>query len=82
MSRDKELKVYPNPVREELSVELPAPSGSVELKVIDMMGRTINTVQSAGIEHKISTRELEAGSYILLIQDQRQKHVRKIIKVN
>ncbi len=82
MSNGKELTVYPNPVREELSVELPAPSGSVELKVIDMMGRMIKTVQSSGIEHKISTRELEAGSYILLIQNQRQKHVRKIIKVN
>jgi hypothetical protein len=47
-----------------------------------MMGRTIRNIQSSGTEHKISTRELEAGPYLLLIQDQRQKHQRKIIKVN
>jgi hypothetical protein len=82
MSRDKELSVYPNPVREELVVRLPSSSGSVDFKVIDMMGRTIRNIQSSGTEHKISTRELEAGPYLLLIQDQRQKHQRKIIKVN
>jgi hypothetical protein len=82
MSRNKELKVFPNPVREELSVQLPAPSGTVEIKVLDMMGRTVKSIQSAGIEHTISTRELDSGPYLLIIQDQKQKHVRKIIKIN
>jgi hypothetical protein len=82
MSLDKELSVYPNPVREELIVRLPSPGGSVDFKVIDMMGRTIKNIQSTGSEHKISTHELEAGPYLLLIQDQRQKYQRKIIKVN
>jgi hypothetical protein len=82
MSQNKELSVYPNPVRDELTVRLPSPNGAVELEVIDMMGRTIKNIQSTGIEHKISTRELEAGPYLLLIQDKRQKHLRKIIKVN
>jgi hypothetical protein len=82
MSTDKELSVYPNPVREELFVRLPSPNGSVDFKVIDMMGRTIKNIQSTGSEHKISTHELEAGPYLLLIQDQRQKYQKKIIKVN
>lgn len=82
MSRNKELAVYPNPVREELTVQLPAPSGTVEIKVVDMMGRTIKSTQSNGVEHTISTRDLDSGPYLLLIQDQKQKHVRKIIKVN
>jgi Secretion system C-terminal sorting domain len=82
MSGGKELSVYPNPVRDELFVNLPSPSGSVDFKVIDMMGRTIKNLQSSGSEHKISTHELEPGPYLLLIQDQRQKYQRKIIKVN
>ncbi|HMG93177.1 MAG TPA: T9SS type A sorting domain-containing protein [Chryseolinea sp.] len=82
MSVDKELSVYPNPVRDELFIRLPSSSGSVDFTVIDMMGRTVKNIQSTGTEHKISTRELEAGPYLLLIQDQRQKHQRKIIKIN
>jgi hypothetical protein len=82
MSRTNELSVYPNPVSEELTVNLPSPSGAVELKVIDAMGRTIINIQSTGVEHKISTGELDAGAYLLVIQDQKQKHVKKVIKVN
>jgi hypothetical protein len=82
MSLDKELEVYPNPVRDELFVQLPTSPASVDFKVVDLMGRVIKNVQSSGSDHKISTRELDAGPYILLIQNQGQKHQRKIIKVN
>jgi hypothetical protein len=82
MSVDKELSVYPNPVRDELVVRLPSSSGSVDIKIIDMMGRLIKNVQSTGTVHTISTRELESGPYLLLMKDQRQKFQRKIIKIN
>ena len=82
MSVDKELSVYPNPVRDELVVRLPSSSGTVDFKVVDMMGRTIKTMQGTGTLHKISTREMDAGPYLLLMQDERQKFQRKIIKIN
>jgi hypothetical protein len=82
MSIGKELTAYPNPVRDELTVYIPSPNGPVDFKVVDMMGRTIKSIQGTGTEYKISMREFEAGPYLLLIQDQRQKHVKKIIKVN
>ena len=81
MSRDKELSVYPNPVLDELTVNLPSPSGTVAFEVVDMMGRTIKNIQSTGAKHTISTSDLDAGPYLLLIRDQKQKHVKKIIKV-
>lgn len=76
-----EFKVFPNPVREELSIQLPTTSRSVDFKFMDVMGRTLKNVQGAGAEHTISLREFDAGPYLLLIQTPEQKEVRKIIKI-
>ena len=51
MSIGKELTVYPNPVREELSFTFLHPAVAVDFKVNDMMGRTIKNIQGTGTEH-------------------------------
>jgi len=81
-SPDLDLKVYPNPVHEELSILLPSTSGSVDFKFMDMTGRTIKNISGGGAEHHISMREFDEGPYLLLIQTPGQKQVRKIIKIN
>lgn len=82
ISQDREIKVYPNPVNEELSVYLPASSGTVNFIFTDMTGRTVKSLSGNGSEHHISMREFETGPYLLSIETRGKKQVKKIIKLN
>ncbi|HTE34361.1 MAG TPA: T9SS type A sorting domain-containing protein [Chryseolinea sp.] len=80
LSINNELKVYPNPVQTDLFIHVPDKQGAIDLKVLDMAGRTVRSQQGVGVQHRLSLADLEAGIYLLIIQSQKEKHVRKIIK--
>ncbi len=82
MTLNGQLKLYPNPTRDEIAISLPASSGPVEFTFRDMMGRTVKTIEGTGSEHHISVREFESGPYLLSIESQGRTQVRKIIKLN
>ncbi|MBA4056674.1 MAG: hypothetical protein C0490_18310 [Marivirga sp.] len=82
MSQDREIQVYPNPVNDELSIYLPASSGAVNFTFTDMTGRTVKNLSGSGSEHHISLREFETGPYLLSIETNGKKQLRKIIKLN
>ncbi len=82
VSNDNEVKVYPNPVQGDLSVQIPSSAGAVNFTFMDMTGRSIKRIQGNGVEHQLSIRELDSGPYLLVIEVQGKKRVRKIIKVN
>ncbi|MEJ7643592.1 MAG: T9SS type A sorting domain-containing protein [Chryseolinea sp.] len=80
MAVDKAIKVYPNPVKSDVFVELPATEGIVEFTVMDITGRTVKSIQGNGTKHNLHLVDLDAGPYLLIIQTKKQKHVTKIIK--
>jgi len=67
-----DVKVYPNPTKDILNVDLMSPeNGTVFLKLVDMSGRTVKLVQSDMIEGKnyftINMSDLSSGVYSLQV---------------
>jgi len=81
VTKGNEISVYPNPVRDEIVVQIPGTSGTVDFTLMDTMGRTLKKTEGFGAQQTISVSDLDAGPYLLLIQTQEQKQVRKVIKM-
>jgi hypothetical protein len=64
-----EIKIYPNPVKDELYIS----TGSIEanIKIFDMNGRTLKTLQIQSEKHIIDCSDLNQGVYVIqIISDQ------------
>ncbi len=60
------IKVYPNPVTQELTVSIAGYEGMVNLTLIDLFGRTIIQTAIEGTGNTdLSLQDLPAGSYFL-----------------
>ncbi|MEO7990961.1 MAG: laminin B domain-containing protein [Chryseolinea sp.] len=74
------IKLYPNPILEELTVE-GLPNLSYTISIIDMLGRERIGVSNNGSSKQIiSFKDLQSGSYILLLQSAQSKRYFKIVK--
>jgi len=73
----KGLYVYPNPVKENLYVEIQNPS-SYSLKIYDMTGKEILSKKYLEPTNTIHTQALEKGIYLIKIRD---KNTDKVISV-
>ncbi len=76
---------YPNPVRDQLYVNLNRTFDSrVEISFVDMLGHVVSLQQlnnaNLGREHVVSTRSLPSGIYILTITDGIYTYKSKIVK--
>jgi photosystem II stability/assembly factor-like uncharacterized protein len=73
-----DYEVYPNPVSDQLQVDLPADL-SAELSLLDMNGRVMRHFRSNGAM-EISVQGMPAGLYWLrLIDDQGQVSVKRVV---
>ncbi len=61
---------YPNPVANELHVDLPFTSAKVPttVRLIDMNGRTVRTLAAPAQSNRIDVSDLQAGHYILTVE--------------
>jgi hypothetical protein len=84
--REKEksavLSLYPNPVRDELNVQLKETVPAVTFTLSDVTGHNLKVIQGSGQQHVLSVRDLPAGPYVLMIDIGGQKQAHKIIKIN
>jgi hypothetical protein len=72
-----ELSVYPNPVQDELRVNIPAFGKTEFLTVTDLSGRVVASRRIASIQEKINVSHLPAGIYLVRAGDYRGKFVKK-----
>lgn len=63
-----DLKLYPNPVANELTVSFPQEVKDALITVSDMAGRKVYSTTTSGISTSINVRSLPSGSYILKAQ--------------
>lgn len=63
----KAARVYPNPAREEIVIELPV-DGPVEFRISDLWGRVLKTGTLVSQHSVLSVRELEEGMYFLILE--------------
>lgn len=77
----KLTQLIPNPTTGKVSVVFPiAFQGTKELKVIDLLGRTIMTSQSVGTSIELDLANLKPGSYIVRIDSNKQVAVKLLVK--
>lgn len=66
------IRVYPNPVRDRLFIELPAEGDWELIRLVDLQGRILRTVDLAStvrkVEMDLSAGDIVAGIYFLQIQ--------------
>ncbi len=75
----KETRVYPNPANEAVFVDIPEALKQVSIQVYNMAGQQVyNTMTNAGKNIAISTAQLPAGTYTLMIVADKAMHITKI----
>lgn len=69
-SKDAVVKLYPNPVHEKLTIQYDVMQPT-QIKIIDLMGRTIKSVQTnkASSFTSIDVNSLAAGTYTVVLYD-------------
>lgn len=78
------VSIYPNPVSSMLNVDLTADfDGQINFRIMDMTGRTLSVESLANcggdVHHTINVNNLSKGMYLLSIEGQNVKSVRKFI---
>jgi len=71
------LRVYPNPVTDELHLDLPKES-VYELSILSMDGKEVRNQTLTG--STLDVRALNPGMYLVMVTTDSQKHVFRIIK--
>ena len=78
---EKDVKIYPNPAENRITIEVSKLSfSSLSLEIIDEFGRTVKTVNSTGNETTISIVDLRPGIYYCRVSGEGIYSVEKIIK--
>lgn len=70
------IKVYPNPAKDYLQVELPETIKNFRLELSDMSGRLVLNKEN---ETKVNISGLPAGTYLVTVKSEGKKAVRKVI---
>lgn len=77
---DTQIKVFPNPFEETISIELPiGVNNSTEVKLTDTAGKLVKTWKVAG-KHNLDLRDVPAGVYLLSFEVGRKWIMRKVVK--
>jgi hypothetical protein len=76
------FKIYPNPVRNELTIQLPKASTqeTSELSIFDQTGRLMINERIRGKEQVIPVDQLSPGSYLIRVSNEKQFVYRRFIK--
>jgi len=73
--------VYPNPMANELNIQLPVAAAKVSVSITDMMGReVVAPVTTSGANININNLNLNAGTYFVKITADGNTQITKVIK--
>jgi len=77
----KGVDIYPNPARNILVLQAQQPFGNnTNLTIIDMLGRTVvdKTAITGQQQHTLSVASWNAGTYVLILEQDEQRYYRKV----
>lgn len=77
------VKVYPNPVQNQLSVVIPKNDSNeaISLRILDVNGKLVfHSEVNSETELKINTEKFDSGIYFLMLNGSQINHTQKIIK--
>lgn len=62
------FKMYPNPTKGSMTIDLPVAITSGEIKVYDNLGRVVRKQKVTSVDNIINTSDLTKGSYIVVVR--------------
>lgn len=77
---DAAIKIYPNPAKNNLTIEGLPTNGATELFVTDLYGNNLLKAKVNGIACNLNIAPLKAGTYIIRIQTGNETITRKFVK--
>lgn len=83
ISTTKQFKIYPNPVRDLLQIEIDQPLKiGAEIRMLNLMGQLIHTqlIETPSLKHTVSLNNYVPGVYLIEIQEGADIYRQKIIK--
>lgn len=78
--QSRSVKLYPNPVKETLFLELPSSLELSQVTIYDMMGKVVFRTDVSNSLHKIDLSSLFSGLYLINLQMENSNLTYKIIK--
>ena len=72
--------VYPNPISEEFQINLNNQQKVRSLKIIDVNGRVVQKLDPNLSNHIYQLSNLKSGIYLLLLETDKERFQKKIIK--
>ncbi len=80
-----QVAIYPNPVTDVLTVELPEASGTTLVSLVDLTGRTViegrNFMQQGNMARtQVNMNALPQGIYMVRVQDGDREIVRRVVR--
>lgn len=73
-------KIYPNPVKDEFTIEMSDGKINYDLTIFDIYGRKVLQINIDRKQIRIPTRSLNSGAYFMLLQGDEWEQWHKIIK--
>ncbi len=79
------ISIYPNPVKDVLTIEVPSASGNAVVSLVDLTGRTVSegrsfAQQGATSRTQIDMNGMPAGVYLVRIQDGSEGSVHRVVR--
>jgi hypothetical protein len=68
LSTSNKIKLFPNPAKNELNIEIETDIKSADLQIIELTGKVVLKSKIAGRQSKINISELKTGFYILTVK--------------
>jgi CubicO group peptidase (beta-lactamase class C family) len=78
--REGDFQLYPNPVKDQLTITLPTATGPVDLRILDAVGRTIHQQQLNSTTADVDLEALPAGSYRCVLETVQGRQVKGFVK--
>lgn len=79
MEAQTKVTVYPNPVADELHIDLPFAEVKTSLTLYNMQGAPVMTISDASTSNVMNVSALEQGMYLLVTDAQGMKKATKVI---
>ena len=74
------LKVFPNPITDKVTIQLPQGVNSANLKIYNVIGKLVLETELSRSESRLDLSELNSGIYILSVEIDTASKQLKIIK--
>lgn len=74
------LKVYPNPVKNQLTIQIPSQFDEVRVRFYDVLGKKVLDTKVTAINQNVTTSALSKGVYLVKIEAEGLAITKKIIK--